>query len=524
MKKMKKALLWSIVSILGASGAVAGAIVGTSTNLTTVENSIATNDSISGNNSTSANSTDTSSSDKTTDSGSYNNTNNSSNTSTTANAALKIVYLNKYVETFSETPANVSILATGSGYINYKWYVNKNDGNGWKLKSSSSLGSYQVDAPSTNEVLTWTFRCEVTDMSTKEKITSDEVQFTILPSDGRYISVTTQPSSLTSAKGGDVVTLSTTAAQSGSLHKGESIGYQWFKYNSTFGKYEEISGANSEKYIFVADYSDTTTTTKYLCKYYFISKSSNVVYLSESHVATVTIEATKKPEEQIKITSLLASSYSIKSEEKTTLSVTASSNLTSSLSYQWYKANNSGEFEAITGATNSTYEYTAEKISSTTEVIFMVMVKGEDYYLQSDNLTITVSPVAESTKEEIPTNELTVTSSIYQNQAPVNDKFESWSPITRAWYVVNVTNATNDDLVTYQWYYAGSDGVEHLIEGATNSSLTPTTSLFKSIYENNSSHRAQIICKVYYNRTLSNIVDQNSNYKFYMTVGIVTRK
>lgn len=535
MKKTKKILLWSIVPILGASGAIAGVVAGTATNSTTIVSTNTTEDSVSGNNSASSSvesnptnesnssaSTGTSASSGTATSSSGSNTTTSTSTSTATN--LKITYLAKNVVTFSESSANVVALATSkTTNIKYRWYVNKNDGQGWSLSRSSGIGSVQIDAPKTDKVLSWTFICKVTDETTKESVASDEVQFTILPNGGRNISVATQPTSSLTTKGGETVTLSTSAVGKGSGYTSKTIGYQWFKYNSTSGQYVEVAGATSATYSFKAGYYGTDTVEKYLCRYYFTDDSKKV-YLNESNVSTVTVEATKKPEEQVKISSLKATSTSINSGEKTTLSVSAESNLTNSLTYQWYKASANGEFTQISGANSSTYEYTGDSVESATDVIFMVMVKGKDYCLQSSNLVVRVNPVGASTEVETPSKELTVKATVVQNQAPVNDKFQSWATITGYWYGVEVTaGATSSDKITYQWYYAGADGIEHEISGAKESTLTPNTELFKNIYNNNSSHRAQLICKVYKNGKLSNVVDQSTFYKFYMSVGIVTR-
>lgn len=51
----------------------------------------------------------------------------------------------------------------------------------------------------------------------------------------------------------------------------------------------------------------------------------------------------------------------------------------------------------------------------------MVMVKGTQYYLQSDNLNVKVVP--SSYTIETPTNNLEVTSTVYTNQAAIKSDF-----------------------------------------------------------------------------------------------------
>lgn len=78
------------------------------------------------------------------------------------------------------------------------------------------------------------------------------------------------------------------------------------------------------------------------------------------------------------------------------------------------------------------------------------MVKGKDYYLQSNNLVVRVNLVDASTEVETPTNKLKIKSTVIQNQIPINDKFESWAAITNYWYSIEVTKGvTSSDKIAY---------------------------------------------------------------------------
>lgn len=500
MKKSKKALLWTIVPVLGVSSGVAGAIAGVTSQKTSVDtNNVAT--------SSTATTMATSRS-----------------TSKAANE-LKITVQPYDVLVYSgdTSGASMNVWVEGTTHLSnlkYTWKVNKGDGQGWQLHTSGGTRGTRITVPTTKTLLNWTFRCEIVDWSTGWTAVSKDAKFTVAPIEGKNIRITKQPEANKTVIGGDQVTISTKAETVGS-YRGKEIGYQWFEYDSENNTFTKIAGANSSSYTFKAPYYSTTQTKKYVCKYYVDNQTTT--YLSESEQSVITIN--KGERETIKIDSLKADQSVIKSGEKTTLSVTATSSKTTDLKYQWYKANDEQHFEKIDGANKSTYEYTATDADANKTLIFMVMVEGAEYYLQSNNLLVKVVPSETGVNSEVPSKELKVKSEIWGNQAAVNSNFKSLMNIDHWWYKVEVQGQSSSDNVTYQWYYVGQDGKEHEISGEKKSTLSPNSNseLFKSIYEDNASHRVDIICKVYKNGQLSNIVGKTSestdyNHRFFMTV------
>lgn len=490
MNKKRKLLFWSFTALLGISTTITSIAISASKSIATL-NLTATN--------------------------TYSINNKSASKLEIGNQSLN-------EQTFSGLPGSLQVYINGSEHnpndYQYTWKVNKNDGNDWQVYNTIvGKNTIQIESKITNELIDWTFRCEVQQLSTKEKVTSQDIKFSFLPIEGSYINVNIQPIAKITAESDTKVTLTTNASIVGSKYSNKSIGYQWFRYDSTKNSFTKIENANQSTYEFKTQKYAETTIEKYVCRYYFTDNPE--VYLNESNQSIITINPFKQ--EKISITSLEATPNIIKSGEKTTLSVKATSTHTDNLTYQWYLANNKTyEFQIIEGATSSTYEYTAEAVTEDTNLIFMVMVKGTQYYLQSDNLNVKVVP--SSYIIETPTNNLEVTSTVYTNQAAVKSDFYPWARVDRWWYKVEVKNNNSTSNLTYQWYYVGHNGKEHLIDGATENTLTPTKDLFKAIYNDNSNHRAQIMCKIYNNGKLAKIIDQKTNHRFYMTVGIMNRK
>lgn len=334
-----------------------------------------------------------------------------------------------------------------------------------------------------------------------------------------YINIDLQPVARIEVESGSKVTLSTKATTIGSKYAAKEIGYQWFQYDSNKNSFTKIENANKSTYEFETKKYTENNTEKYVCRYYFLDNPN--VYLSESNQAIVNIKAFIQ--EDIKITSLKASSDVVKSDDKVTLSVEATSSHTKDLKFQWYLANNQTyEFKPIDGATSSTYEYKAEKVDEDTKFIFMVMVKGQQYYLQSDNLVIKVIP--SSGIVETPNDSLEVKESIWTNQVTVNSNFNPWTRLNTWLYKVEVTNSNPNDNLTYKWYYVGRNGKEHLIDSSNSNELRPNKDLFRNAYNDNSSHRVGIMCKVYNNGQLVKIVDQKTNPRLYLSIVTMNRK
>lgn len=490
MNKKKKLLFWGFTTILSISTIMTSVI-------TSISNSVLV-----------LNSTTTST---------YNNNNiNISN--------LEISNQSLDEQTFNGLPGSLHVYVKDSESnpydYEYIWTVNKNDGSGWQYyKTITGINTVQVEAQTTNSLLDWTFRCQVRKISTGDRITSQDIKFSFLPLEGMYINIDLQPTSKIEVESGSKVTISTKASIIGSKYASKEIGYQWFQYDSNKNSFTKIENANKSTYEFETKKYTENNIEKYVCRYYFLDNPN--VYLSESNQAIVNIKAFIQ--EEIKITSLKASSYDVKSDSKITLSVDATSSHTKDLKFQWYVADNETyEFKPIVNATSSTYEYTAEEVDEDTKFIFMVMIKGQQYYLQSDNLIIKVIPHDEFV--ETPNYTLEVNEVIWTNQVTVNSNFNPWTRLNTWLYKVEVTNPNPNDNLTYKWYYVGYNGKEHLINNSNSNELRPNKDLFRDAYNDNSSHRVGIMCKIYNDGQLVKIVDQKTNPRLYLSIVTMNRK
>lgn len=505
MKKSKKALLWTIVPVLGVSSGVAGAVAGVTNQKTSVDtNNVAT--------SSSATTMATKSSKSTSN--------------------LEIVSQTRDLVTYSDHVEHDTLTvvvkgATKLDRLRYQWYVNKGDR--WNLQTSiTGRQSVFVDVPKgIKTVQTWTYKCVVTDLTSGSSITSENIKFTITPWAGRYVEVTKQPTSSMTVSSGEKFTLETEAKIIGRHITGKTIGYQWFEYDSESDKFTLISGANTKSYTFTTEHSNKQQVKKYVCRYYFTDNTG--VYVSESSQSTITIN--KGEEENITISEVKASPDSINVGQSTTLSVKATSNVTDTkdLTYQWYKLGKDDRtFEVIKDATSSTYTYKASDADDNKELIFCVLVGGSTrdgvkYHKQSDNLMVKVGLSSETTGSigsETVTSTLKVSSSVTTNQATVRSKTFYLVPgIKTPEYTVNVEGGSE---LSYKWYYVGRDGKQHLIKNAESNVLTANKSLYEAVYKANDKHRVGIMCEIYQGSELVKVVDEKTDSRFYMTV--ITRR
>lgn len=503
MKKSKKALLWTIVPVLGVSSGVAGAVAGVTNQKTSVDtNNVATS------------STATTMATK--------------STSGVA-SELKLTVQPYDVLAYSgDSGASMRVWVEGQtklSNLKYVWKVNKGNGEGWQVHTSGGWRETLITVPKTETLLNWTFKCEIEDITTGWKTVSKEAKFTVAPSNGRNIRITKQPEPNKTVSGGEKVTL-VTSAQAVNSDWGKEIGYQWFEFDSENDKFTLIEGATESTYTFTAPYYSKTQPKKYVCKYYFTDNKDK--YLSESDQSIVTIN--KSEEEKITLSDLKASRTSIKVGEKTTLSVKAKSNITEDkdLTYQWYKVGSDDlTFEPIKGATEATYEYTAVQSDDNKALIFCVLVAGsvrDDllYHFQSKNLEVNVGLSSETTgsiDSETLASTLKVSSSVTTNQATVREStFSLVRGIKAPEYTVNVEGASG---LTYKWYYVSGNN-KQLISGADKNVLTTNRSLYEAVYKANDKHRVGIMCEIYQGSKLVKVVDEKTNSRFYMTV--ITRR
>lgn len=504
MKKSKKALLWTIVPVLGVSSGVAGAVAGVTNQKTSVDtNNVATPGSAT--------------------------TMATTSSSGVANKLKIVDQTYDVVDIGGKTSSIIQVKVSGSSNLRYDWQINR--GTGWSVYAGGP-GAYvtRVSPGKTSTILNWTLKCVITDTKTGEKITSEDIKVTILPESGEYINITKQPEAKKTVDGGQEVELTTEAIAIGE-YSGKTVGYQWFEYDSNEDKFTEIKDATNSSYTFIAP-SNTKASTikKYVCKYYIKDSSQTKEYLSESNQSIVTIKRDVK--EEIKVT--LSSNQKVKVDDEITLSVVATSTKTKeeNLKYQWYEADVYGKpYKLIKDATSSEYKYKATKADEGKLLFFCVLVTGsiqdgELNHFQSGNIEVEVlssNGTLGSATNGTFASKLSVTSSVTTNQASVRPTFYPVSGIKTPTYSVEVKGVDSVSELTYKWYYVGRDGKENLIEGSVDSVLTTSKSLYEKVYKDNSYHKVGIKCEIYKGKQLVQTVDQKTDSRFYMTVVIARR-
>lgn len=373
------------------------------------------------------------------------------------------------------------------GDLLFNWYVDKSDGEGYKLVQGGTLNTYRVDTTITKKatnILHYRYRVTATSRyDSSETISSDEINLTILPDSTTYVTVRTQPTATQTVDSGTSVTLSTVATISHS----KTIGYQWFQFDSN-NKLSLIEGATSASYTFTAtNTTSSTLSNKFICRYYDTSKPST--YLNESNVAVVKINPAEDNDnttdnkdnqstttETMTITSLSASNKVVNPNQSTVLSVTATSNLTTNFTYQWFELNNDGlTWSRIDGATEKDYTVTPSTANNLDHIItktYMVQVKGKNITLQSSEVSVKIQP--KSVYDTEVTSNITITS-----QSPT---IQDLSTNNYLILFVNATNGTATNDLIFDWYVS-KDGSEDysLIQGGTNNAYTITSSQLVNI-------------------------------------------
>lgn len=234
---------------------------------------------------------------------------------------------------------------------------------------------------------------------------------------------------------------------------------------------------------------------------------------------------TPQPEgnETIQITKLTSTSSNVRPGERVTLTVEATSSLTSNLTYQWYKCEDKTTFQAIDGANSSTYTFNAESVTSEKEVMYKVTVSGAKISFESDYLELTIAPsnrlIAEKVSNpngSISDNDLTLYG--YQPNVNVNLDYTPKSPLGDA-YKVNIRG--NKSGITYQWYLGNYNGVwrdnadKIKIVGATQNTFTPDAEVFQKVHQEMGG-RARVYCAIYKDGQLAAVAGNFTN--FYLAV------
>ncbi|HWF39367.1 MAG TPA: immunoglobulin domain-containing protein [Candidatus Acidoferrales bacterium] len=248
--------------------------------------------------------------------------------------------------------ATFSVAASGQSPFAYQWYQIPNGGSATLIPGAIS-GTYTTPAVD----LTYNnsqYYATVTDSCGVSPLTSSSATLTV-NSGNAPPTITVQPQNQTVAPGG---TTSFSVTASGS----PTLSYQWYVIPAGHTTGTSISGAVTSTYSVP---SSSTNSNNDQDVYYV--KVSNSAGQAVSQHAILAVGG------GIVISSQPQTAF-VNAGESATYSVTASSSLP--LTYQWYVANpGSSTFNAISGATSSTYSLT-NSVSGDTGSVFKVVVSN----------------------------------------------------------------------------------------------------------------------------------------------------
>ncbi len=320
-----------------------------------------------------------------------------------------------------ETAVFTVAASGGKGEISCKWYVLKTADGDWEAISGAVEASYSLTAKERHDG--YAYRCKVS--AGAETQYSSAATLTVL----EPLSITKQPADLVCLT--DETAVFTIAASGG---KGE-ISYKWYVRKTADGDWESISGAAYESYSLTA--KERHDGYAYRCR---VNAGAETLY---SETATLTVLAplaiTAQPESVICV-----------SGETAAFSVTASGGK-GTIGYQWYvRKTANGDWEAISGATASSYSLTAKERHDGYAYRCKVSAGAETQYSNSVTLTV-LSPLA-ITKQ--PASLVCVSGET-------------------ALFTVTASSEVGD--VSWQWYVRKTaDGAWEKISGATSSSYSLT--------------------------------------------------
>ena len=332
--------------------------------------------------------------------------------------------------------ATVSVAATTAyGTLSYQWQSSVN-GSTWSNISGETSNTY---SPSTSTVGVTYFRCVVTSTAGGQSKTSTSASASVTVNATPIANITQQPQDATVFVG-STSTVSVSAT-------GNSLAYQW-EQSADGTNFTAISGATSISY--------TYPTSSVVEKYYrcYITNTLNGYTASTySNAAKITVQSvsapvfTQHPQGQTVYIGITANPL--------TAIVTSNGTIT----YQWYSSSDNSSWNAITGATNTSYTPPSSTV-------------GLMYY------RVTATATGGSQTQTANSNSASV--NVVQSSVPVFNFDLSTIDVT---YNANEVASALDGsatapygTITYQWYKSYDNGSTWIqISGATNDRYTPTT-------------------------------------------------
>ena len=315
------------------------------------------------------------------------------------NGSFDVVNHSQNVTVKQGDAVTLFVNTTGStSDLNYIWYVDKGDGNGYSIEQGGAKNTYLLDEGQTkkcSEITHWTYKCEIKDKFTNDTLVVEDIHVTIQPTSQTFVTVIEQPQANVKLDSGATTTLSTSAISSDR----NSVVYQWFVDNGDNNGFQAIKGATQSSYTIPA--SETTvsqqTVKKYLCRYASSANSSK--FLDESEVSIVTITPKTGVDSNnptlnstVKIIAQSTLNPTVNTNGATSLSVSAQYSGSDYLVYDWYVKKPNTDFVLVQGGSFNSLLISNDdikdiKTNTTWEIYWLNLVKHQLYqFLQSQTL------------------------------------------------------------------------------------------------------------------------------------------
>ena len=336
------------------------------------------------------------------------------------NGSFDVVNHSQNVTVKQGDAVTLFVNTTGStSDLNYIWYVDKGDGNGYSIEQGGAKNTYLLDEGQTkkcSEITHWTYKCEIKDKFTNDTLVVEDIHVTIQPTSQTFVTVIEQPQANVKLESGATATLSTNAISSDR----NSVVYQWFVDNGDNNGFQAISGATQSSYKIPASQTTVSqqTVKKYLCRYASSANSSK--FLDESEVSIVTITPKTGVDSNnptlnstVKIIAQSTLNPTVNTNGATSLSVSTQYSGSDYLVYDWYVKKPNADFVLVQGGSFNSLLISNDdikdiKTKTTWEVYCNVYPrKDASQAVHSKKFSLTINPV----KEDLTITDLKISNS-----------------------------------------------------------------------------------------------------------------
>lgn len=385
------------------------------------------------------------------------------------NGSFDVVNHSQNVTVKQGDAVTLFVNTTGStSDLNYIWYVDKGDGNGYSIEQGGAKNTYLLDEGQTkkcSEITHWTYKCEIKDKFTNDTLVVEDIHVTIQPTSQTFVTVIEQPKANVKLESGATTTLSTSAISSDR----NSVVYQWFVDNGDNNGFQAIKGATQSSYKIPASQTTVSqqTVKKYLCRYASSANSSK--FLDESEVSIVTITPKTGVDSNnptlnstVKIIAQSTLNPTVNTNGATSLSVSAQYSGSDYLVYDWYVKKPNADFVLVQGGSFNSLLISNDdikdiKTKTTWEVYCNVYPrKDASQAVHSKKFSLTINPV----KEDLTITDLKISNSFIK-------------PGETSTLSVSAKSNFGTSGLKYQWLVdKNGSGKFTTISGATQSTYT----------------------------------------------------